>query len=146
MDSITFDRTKPLYRLFMLDGDAEWWTVELDNTPGRKLSDAESEAVHRLVFKAPWRQDFLGALAKHSKATVYQTVHPSYEVPAGCNAILRNVRYMGAAKGVIAVGAIYGDREQRWPDGTRITISFIQSGPDENGIIRTRNSVYKVEQ
>lgn len=45
----------------------------------------------------------------------------------------------------IAHGLIYGDVHGRWPDGTRIRTSKIVYGPDEDGIIHTRNSVYKLE-
>ena len=44
-----------------------------------------------------------------------------------------------------ARGALYGDRKGRFPDGERIHTSYIVSGPDADGIIRTRNSVYRVE-
>ncbi len=44
-----------------------------------------------------------------------------------------------------ARGHIYGDSKRRWSDGHPIYTSFILEGPDENGIIRTMNSVYKLE-
>lgn len=45
----------------------------------------------------------------------------------------------------ICTGAIHGDRKQRFRDGETVTTSKIISGPDERGIIHTRNSVYRVE-
>lgn len=45
----------------------------------------------------------------------------------------------------IAFGRVYGDRKGRFDDGTTIRTSAIVSGPDENGIIQTRNSRYKLE-
>jgi hypothetical protein len=47
--------------------------------------------------------------------------------------------------GKIAFGSIYGDRKGRFHDGKQIHTSDILSGPDANGIIRTRNSVYRLE-
>lgn len=58
---------------------------------------------------------------------------------------LRNWSYTEYANGKIANGDLYGDAKQRWRDGTYIHTSLIMSGPDENGIIVTRNSVYKLE-
>ena len=46
--------------------------------------------------------------------------------------------------GTIAKGVILGDIHQRWRDGTVIWTSRIMEGPDPNGLIRTRNSVYKL--
>ena len=44
-----------------------------------------------------------------------------------------------------ARGLIYDDRKCRFDDGHPIHTSFIVSGPDENNIIRTRNSTYRLE-
>jgi hypothetical protein len=44
-----------------------------------------------------------------------------------------------------ARGLIYDDRKGRFDDGHPIHTSSIVSGPDENGIIRTRNSTYRLE-
>lgn len=43
-----------------------------------------------------------------------------------------------------ARGVIYGDRKGRFDDGEAIRTSYIVSGPDENGIIHTRNSIYRL--
>lgn len=46
--------------------------------------------------------------------------------------------------GNVVVGTIYGDRKKRFPDGTKIhTSRVMEELPDS--IIRTRNSVYKIE-
>lgn len=42
-------------------------------------------------------------------------------------------------------GALYDDRKGRFADGELIRTSYIVSGPDADGIVRTRNSVYRVE-
>jgi hypothetical protein len=44
-----------------------------------------------------------------------------------------------------ASGNLYGDRKGRFSDGEWIHTSAIVSGPDEHGIVRTRNSVYRIE-
>lgn len=42
-------------------------------------------------------------------------------------------------------GTIHEDAKGRFKDGESVTTSFITSGPDENGVIKTRNSVYRLE-
>jgi hypothetical protein len=145
MDSTTFDRSKPIYRLFEMEGGArQWWTVELDNTPGRPLNDYEAPLVAGMVDRAPWRDGFWQAFEKHRKATVYAKLTPEFEVPASCDAVIHGS--IGPLWGqVVAQGQIYGDRLGRWRDGHFIHTSPIVSGPDADGIVKTHNSTYKVE-
>jgi hypothetical protein len=144
-DSITFDRSKPLYRIFTLEDGQEWWTVEADNTPGRQLNAMESDVADNMVMRAPWRAAFFEALGKNGKATVYANIVKPYVVPDGVDAILRNAIIEEWAGDRVATGAIYGDRRQRWKDGHPIHTSIILSGPDDAGIIKTRNSTYLLE-
>ena len=44
-----------------------------------------------------------------------------------------------------ARGLIYDDRKCRFDNGHPIHTSYIVSGPDENNIVRTRNSTYRLE-
>lgn len=144
MNAPDFDRSKPLYRLFELDDGAnEWWTVELDNTPGRKVSESTARILNNMVFTASWRDAFQAAFAKHKKATVYTPVR---EIDATLkHAVLREIS--GADDGSrFAWGFIFGDRKARWEDGHRIHTSLILAGPDEDGIIHTCNSSYKIER
>lgn len=57
--------------------------------------------------------------------------------------VLKNARLV--AGGHQISGDIYGDRKGRFRDGECVRTSRIVSGPDENGIVTTRNSVYRVE-
>lgn len=41
-------------------------------------------------------------------------------------------------------GHIYGDVRRRFYDGCRIHTSYVEQGPDENNIIKTLNSTYKL--
>lgn len=142
----TFDRSKPLYRLFeMEDGSRAWYTVELDNTPGRAVSGVEAEVIQAHVDGSDWKDAFYAAFERHKKATVYAKLVEPYEVPEGVDAILRGARIVDWG-GKVALGAIYGDRKGRWQDGHSIHTSYIVNGPDENGVIRTRSgSTYKLE-
>jgi hypothetical protein len=66
----------------------------------------------------------------------------------GVDAVLKNARIEmipGHDDKYWARGLIHGDAKGRFADGEPIHTSYIVSGPDENGIIRTRNSVYRVE-
>lgn len=146
MTAMTFDRSRPLYRLFeMEDGSRQWWTVEADNTPGRVVGEIEAAMVPELVDRAPWRDAFYAAFEKHRKATVYAQIVEAVEVPDGVDGVLRHARFEVWEGETVCVGGIYGDRRGRWRDGHPIHTSPMISGPDENGIIRTRNSTYKVE-
>jgi hypothetical protein len=145
-DSITFDRGKPLYRLFLKeDGTREWWTVVADNTPGRLVDDFEAALVQEQVDKADWKDAFYAAFEKNGKATIYGKIVDPYVVPEGCDAILRGARIETWGDKRQATGSIYGDRRNRWVDGHPIHTSMILEGPDEAGIIKTRNSTYKLE-
>lgn len=142
----SFDRSKPLYRAFkMEDGSRQWWSVEVDNMPGRQIIEL-SDVLDYIVDKAPWREGFETAFAKHSKATVYAERVDPYVVPDDCVALLRHARVRESPYGGrIATGLCFGDRQGRFRDGTLIWTSLIKSGPDENGIIVTRNNRYKLE-
>lgn len=66
---------------------------------------------------------------------------------AKIDADLRNVYFVPCQMGPqkrIACGEIFGDHRRRWPDGTDVYTSYIVSGPDADGVIRTRNSVYRI--
>jgi len=141
----TFDRSKPLYRVFDNDGILDWWTVELDGTPGRQLREDEISLVERMVARSAWAVSFYDALERHQKATVYASIVEPYTVPEGCTALLRHARFVDIGDQSIVVGAIYGDRHKRWEDGHFIHTSAITEGPDSAGIIKTLNSVYKLE-
>jgi hypothetical protein len=143
--SVDFDRSKPVYRLFeMEDGSREWWTVELDNTPGRRLNGFEIPLVEYMVDHAPWHDGFWQAFEKHRKATVYAKSTPAYVVPAGCDAVIYGKidKLWGET---VAQGQIYGDRQGRFRDGFFLHTSKVMSGPNAAGIFKTRNSTYKLE-
>jgi hypothetical protein len=71
-----FDRKRPLYRLFEVpDGSREWWTVEITNMPGRRLTADESALIQSVVDEAPWRDGFYTAFETHRKATFYDRKH-----------------------------------------------------------------------
>ena len=59
--------------------------------------------------------------------------------------VLKNVTYSDHTGGRVAHGDIFGDTKGRFRDGENVRTSFILEGPDEDGVIRTRNSVYRVE-
>lgn len=146
MPAETFDRSRPLYRLFVMDdGSRQWRTVERDNTPGRSLDPIEEFLVQATVDRSEWRDGFYAALEKHQKATVYsKKPPPSVLVPEGCDGVILNARITHYAGETVAMGAIYGDRKGRFYEGKLIGTSPILEGPDENGIIRTQNSTYKL--
>ncbi len=58
------------------------------------------------------------------------------------NAVIDNYYF---SQDKVVWGNIYGDKKGRFADGCPIHTSYIISGPDENGIVKTRNSTYKVE-
>jgi hypothetical protein len=60
-------------------------------------------------------------------------------------AFIVEATYPGFGPYRMAFGLIHDDRKGRWPDGRPIHTSAILEGPDEQGIIRTLNSVYRVE-
>jgi len=64
---------------------------------------------------------------------------------AGVDGTLRNARVVPCGNGSLAIGRIYDDRKERFRDGEQVRTSRILEGPDANGIIRTRNSVYRIE-
>jgi hypothetical protein len=149
MDSITFDRDRPLYRLFDMgteDGIQTWFTVEADNTPGRELSEFEVSIVEGILTKAAWRDQFYEAFKANKKATIYAQKVESYSIPEGCDGLIRlaNIREHHTGH-KFAQGYIYGDRKGRWADGHPIYTSYILQGPDAEGMILTRNSTYKLE-
>lgn len=61
------------------------------------------------------------------------------------NGVLRDWYLAPCMSGHLANGNIYGDTKGRFPDGMFIHTSLILSGPDENGVIVTRNSSYRLE-
>lgn len=61
------------------------------------------------------------------------------------DAVLQEALIIDVDGGTIAVGYIYGDKKGRFRDGTSIRTSYVLEGPNSAGIIRTRNSTYKVE-
>lgn len=59
--------------------------------------------------------------------------------------IIDNVEIITYSDGKTGVyGNLVGDYKGRFASGMPIRTSWIVSGPDENGIVKTRNSVYKV--
>lgn len=60
-------------------------------------------------------------------------------------ATLKNAVLVNSGLGRVASGEIEGDTKGRFNDGVRVTTSRILEGPDADGIIVTRNSVYKLE-
>jgi hypothetical protein len=70
----------------------------------------------------------------------------SVELPEGVDAIIRQARLIDIGEDRVAQGFIYQDRKLRFPDGMFVRrTSTILEGPDEQGIIKTKNSTYKVE-
>lgn len=61
------------------------------------------------------------------------------------DAIIKNAFITDYNGITVARGDIYEDSKGRFADGTFIRTSYIVNGPDENNIICTRNSVYKLE-
>jgi hypothetical protein len=74
------------------------------------------------------------------------TGHPEQgALLSGVTAILRDAAVVDWG-GVFRVsGAIYSDREGRWPDGERVTTSRVTERPGPDNLLRTRNSVYLIE-
>lgn len=56
------------------------------------------------------------------------------------DAILKNARWLGKSLS----GHIYGDKKERFKDGTLVTTSTVSHGYNME-IYHTRNSIYKVE-
>jgi hypothetical protein len=71
-------------------------------------------------------------------------VHPATE-QAPVDAVLKEASIHDMGRGPIAFGKVYADRKGRFKNGESIRTSLIISGPDANGVIRTRNSVYQLE-
>lgn len=67
--------------------------------------------------------------------------HPLSAFPS----LADEARAQGLTEFVIYWGNVYGDTKGRFRGGELIHTSWVVSGPDENGIIKTRNSVYKIE-
>jgi len=60
-------------------------------------------------------------------------------------AVLKNATILDVGELKIARGAIFGDVARRFEDGEFIRTSAIVEGPDADGVIKTRNSTYKLE-
>lgn len=74
------------------------------------------------------------------------TGHPEQgALLSGVTAVLRDAAVEDWG-GVFRVsGAIYSDREGRWPDGERVVTSRVTERPGPDKLLRTRNSVYLIE-
>lgn len=144
MRTDSFDRSKPLYRLFLMeDGSRQWWAVGPDNAPTGPVDENFVGLLNAYVGQAEWTDEFYAAFTQHKKATVYANNVPDYVVPDGCDAVIRGW-IVPRDDGAYARGQIYGDRARRWLDGHPINTSTIMSGPDADGVIKTRNSIYKL--
>lgn len=146
MSTESFDRSKPLYRLFLMDdGSREWWAVGPDNAPTHPAEETMIWLLNAYVAQVEWADEFYAAFTQHKKATVYANKVPEFVVPDGCHAVIRGW-IVPRDEGSYAKGQIYGDRARRWFDGHPVNTSTIMSGPDADGIIKTRNSIYKLVQ
>ena len=70
------------------------------------------------------------------------------EGSAAVTGTLRNVWFTPCGHGAqrrVAHGAIFGDTRRRFANGDEVCTSWLESGPDAGGLIRTRNSVYRIE-
>lgn len=151
----TFDRSKPLYRLFDLeteDGARAWHVVGADNTPGDCLTEDETIRLDAYLAAQSWAPQFWEAFAKNKKATIYATKDFKGLVPMDLSGeidgtLIHAVIYPWGGGGgyQLAHGYLDGvDRKGRFRHGESVTTSYLVYGPDENGIIRTRNSTYKL--
>lgn len=61
------------------------------------------------------------------------------------DATLKDARIVEVGDHKLIFGAIFGDTKGRFADGERVRTSFIVEGPDENNIVRTRNTTYQLE-
>jgi hypothetical protein len=66
---------------------------------------------------------------------------PNADENPGIDGVLKDAYIIGG----IAYGKIFDDRKGRFEDGTVVGTSRIVRGPDADGIIRTRNSTYRLE-
>lgn len=62
------------------------------------------------------------------------------------DAIIRDYRFVEFPEGVRIVGKIHRDTKRFYPDGYTVCTSVIDSELDETGLIRTKNSTYKLEE
>jgi hypothetical protein len=69
-----FDRRKPRYRVFNIDGEKQWWTVIAAlNAPGRRCSKQEAQDCEAFVAAHAWANHFWNCYAASGKATIYES-------------------------------------------------------------------------
>uniref|UniRef100_A0AB74UN55 Uncharacterized protein n=1 Tax=Caulobacter phage BL57 TaxID=3348355 RepID=A0AB74UN55_9VIRU len=70
-----FDRRKPLYRAFDLDGETQWWTViQALNAPGRRCTPDEERVIYAYLDRQPWAGKFWACYRATGKATIYASL------------------------------------------------------------------------
>lgn len=151
----TYDRSQPLYRLFDLeteDGARAWHVVGPDNTPGDGLTPEETIRLDAYLAAQSWAPLFWAAFATNKKATIYATKDFRGIVPMDLTGEIDGVLehavvypWGGDPEYLIAFGYLKGeDRKGRFRHGESVRTSYLVYGPDANGIVRTRNSTYKL--
>lgn len=65
--------------------------------------------------------------------------------PADIDCVLKEAEIYQQSDVRRATGIVSADRKGRFSDGERVHTSAIVWGPDEDGVIKTRNSVYRLE-
>lgn len=147
----SFDRERPLYRAFLSDDDNSiaWHHVSVDFTPGDELTDSEVSSLAFIYSQQPWWPQFEARLKLNRKATIYASLDRYGPVPADLSleidGELDRVTIFKIGNYPVANGILVSeDRKGRFRRGEFVRTSYILAGPDENGIIRTRNSVYRL--
>lgn len=62
------------------------------------------------------------------------------------DAELKNWKIVDYYGNYVVIGEIYGDKKNRFVDGTVVTTSSIKSLDLEAGILKTKNSLYTLEK
>lgn len=147
----TFDRARPLYRAFLSDEDDSiaWHHVSVDFTPGDALTETEVNNLYFIYGLQPWWKAFFDRLQLNRKATIYTSLDlwgaHDIDLALKIDGLLDRATVFGYGKYKVARGVLASeDRKGRFDRGDVITTSYILAGPDENGVIRTRNSVYRL--
>ncbi|AXQ68253.1 hypothetical protein HOT99_gp049 [Caulobacter phage CcrBL10] len=69
-----FDRRKPLFRVFNIDGETQWWTVIAAlNAPGRRCTPEEEARIVERLQAQPWADKFWTCYHLSGKATIYES-------------------------------------------------------------------------
>ncbi|AXQ68756.1 hypothetical protein HOU00_gp369 [Caulobacter phage CcrPW] len=147
----TFDRQRPLFRAFLSDEDNSiaWHHVSVDFTPGDALTETEVNNLYFIYSLQPWWPSFIERLNLNRKATIYTSLdlwgRHEIDLTLEVDGELDRATIFKYDKYNIARGVLVSeDRKGRFRRGEIITTSYILAGPDEKGIIRTRNSVYRL--